>query len=186
MKGHLRGLRFWLHQFANSLRQLWWPWEQIFRKWPVGLIQVFEKLSQQIFKIFVWFQLIRLGCFWDAVDDSGTLGTMNGVYDFPVLLDNTEASERAIRTFCIGKKNWLFHDSVKGAQASAMIYSISETAKLNGIRPYFYFRHLLTELPEYCDNEGKIEPAKLDDLLPWSEKLPDKCRKLRRWKTALF
>ncbi len=88
--------------------------------------------------------------------------------------------ERSIRTFFIGKKNWLFHDSVKGAQASAMIYSISETAKLNGLRPYFYFRHLLTELPKYCDNEGKIEPAKLDDLLPWSEKLPDECRKPRR------
>lgn len=99
--------------------------------------------------------------------------------DGEIPIDNS-ASERAIRTFCIGKKNWLFHDSVKGAQASAMIYSISETAKLNELRPYFYFRHLLTELPGYCDNEGNIDPTKLDDLLPWSEKIPDECRKPRR------
>lgn len=99
--------------------------------------------------------------------------------DGEIPIDNS-ASERAIRTFCIGKKNWLFHDSVKGAEASAIIYSISETAKLNNLRPYFYFRHLLTELPKYCDNEGNIDPAKLDDLLPWSEELPDECRKPRR------
>ena len=99
--------------------------------------------------------------------------------DGEIPIDNS-ASERAIRTFCIGKKNWLFHDSVKGAEASAIIYSISETAKLNDLRPYFYFRHLLTELPKYCDNEGNIDPAALDDLLPWSEKLPDECRKPRR------
>ena len=99
--------------------------------------------------------------------------------DGEIPIDNS-ASERAIRTFCIGKKNWLFHNSVKGAKASAIIYSISETAKLNDLRPYFYFKHLLTELPKYCDNEGNIDPAKLDDLLPWSEKLPDQCRKPRR------
>lgn len=58
--------------------------------------------------------------------------------------NDNSASERAVRTFYIGKKNWLFHDSVKGAKASAIIYSISETAKLNDLRPYFYFRHLLT------------------------------------------
>lgn len=99
--------------------------------------------------------------------------------DVKIPIDNS-ASERSVRTFCIGKKNWLFHDSVKGAKASAIIYSICETAKLNDLRPYFYFRHLLTELSEYCDNEGNIDPAKLDDLLPWSEKLSDECRKPRR------
>lgn len=99
--------------------------------------------------------------------------------DGEIPIDNS-ASDRAIRTFCIGKKNWLFHDSVKGAEASAIIYSISETAKLSGLRPYFYFRHLLIELPKRCDKERNIDPAELDDLLPWSEKLPDECRKPRR------
>ncbi len=99
--------------------------------------------------------------------------------DGNVPIDNS-ASERAIRTFCIGKKNWMFHDSVRGAQASAVIYSLSETAKLNDLRPYYYFKHLLTELPNLCDEKGNMEPAKLDDLLPWSESLPDECRKPRR------
>ena len=60
------------------------------------------------------------------------------------------ASERTIRTFCVGKKNWMFHNTVRGAEASALVYSISETAKLNNLRPYYYFRHILTELPEEC------------------------------------
>lgn len=62
----------------------------------------------------------------------------------------------------------------------AMVYSISETAKLNSLRPYYYFRHILTELPKRCDVNGKINPAELDDLMPWSEELPDECRKSRR------
>ena len=99
--------------------------------------------------------------------------------DGNVPIDNS-ASERAIRTFCIGKKNWMFHDSVMGAQASAIIYSISETAKLNNLRPYYYFKHLLTELPKLCDEKGNIDSAKLEDLLPWAKELPDECRKPRR------
>jgi hypothetical protein len=101
--------------------------------------------------------------------------------DGNVPIDNS-ASERSIRTFCIGKKNWMFHDSVMGAQASAVIYSLSETAKLNNLRPYYYFKHLLTELPKLCDEEGNIEDAHLahlKKLLPWAEELPDECRKIR-------
>lgn len=99
--------------------------------------------------------------------------------DGNVAIDNS-ASERAIRTFCIGKKNWMFHDSIQGAQASAIIYSISETAKLNNLRPYYYFKHLLTELPKLCDKKGNIDSAKLEPLLPWAKELPDECRKSRR------
>ena len=98
--------------------------------------------------------------------------------DGNVPIDNS-ASERSIRTFCIGKKNWMFHDSVMGAQASAVIYSISETAKLNNLRPYYYFKYLLTELPKFCDDNGNIDPAGLDHLLPWAEELPEECRKPR-------
>ena len=99
--------------------------------------------------------------------------------DGNVPIDNS-ASERAIRTFCIGKKNWMFHDSIQGAQASAIIYSISETAKLNNLRPYYYFKHLLTELPKLCDKKGNIVSAKLEHLLPWAKELPAECRKPRR------
>jgi hypothetical protein len=99
--------------------------------------------------------------------------------DGEVPIDNS-ASERSIRTFCIGKKNWVLIDSIKGAKASAIIYSISETAKLNNLNPYYYFNHLLTELPKMTDTEGNIAKSLLDDLLPWSEKLPEICHRPRR------
>ena len=99
--------------------------------------------------------------------------------DGDVPIDNS-ASERAIRTFCLGKKNWMFHNTVKGASASAMVYSISETAKLNNLRPYYYFKYILTELPKLCDERGNIDPTKWDYLMPWSDSLPDECRKPRR------
>ena len=96
--------------------------------------------------------------------------------DGEVPIDNS-ASERVIRTFCLGKKNWMFHNTANGASASAMIYSISETAKLNNLRPYYYFKYILTELPKLCDEDGNIDPTELDFLMPWSENLPDECRK---------
>ena len=100
--------------------------------------------------------------------------------DGEVPIDNS-ATERALRTFCVGKKNWMFINSVKGADASAVVYSVTETAKLNGLKPYAYLNHLLTELPELLDDEGKVmDTAKLDALLPWSKTLPDICYKQRR------
>lgn len=65
--------------------------------------------------------------------------------DIPI--DNS-ACERAIRPFCVGRKNWNVIDTVEGAQASAIVYSIAETAKANNLKPYQYFEYLLTELPE--------------------------------------
>ena len=99
--------------------------------------------------------------------------------DGDVPIDNS-ASERAIRTFCLGKKNWMFHNTAKGASASAMVYSISETAKLNNLRPYYYFKYILTEQPKICEEKENIDPEKLDYLMPWSDSLPDECRKPRR------
>lgn len=99
--------------------------------------------------------------------------------DGEVPIDNS-ASERSIRTFCIGKKNWVIIDSIKGAQASAIIYSISETAKLNHLSTYNYFCHLLTELPKRIDKNGNIEAKALEPLLPWAEELPVTCHKPRR------
>ena len=85
-----------------------------------------------------------------------------------------------MRPFVVERKNWMFHDSIQGAQASAVIYSISETAKLNNLRPYYYFKHLLTELPKHYDKKGNIDSAKLNHLLPWAKELPVECRKPRR------
>ena len=69
--------------------------------------------------------------------------------DGDVPMDNN-ASERAIRGFCIGKKNWEVIDTINGAKASAVIYSIAETAKANNLKPYEYFEYLLTVIPEHA------------------------------------
>ena len=88
-------------------------------------------------------------------------------------MDNN-ASERAIRGFCIGKKNWEMIDTIHGANSSAIIYSIAETAKANNLKPYEYFEYLLTEIPKHMDDtDNKF----LDNLLPWSETLPANIRK---------
>jgi len=63
------------------------------------------------------------------------------------LMDNNLA-ENAIRPFVIGRKNWLFSQSVKGVKASANLYSLIETAKSNGLEPYAYLRVLFSELPK--------------------------------------
>ena len=62
-------------------------------------------------------------------------------------IDNNRA-ENAIRPFVIGRKNWLFSDSVRGVKASANLYSLIETAKANGLEPYAYLRRVFTELPK--------------------------------------
>ncbi len=64
-----------------------------------------------------------------------------------VTLDNNLA-ENAIRPFAVGRKNWLFSGSPSGAEASAAIYTIIETAKANDLEPYWYLRYLLEKLPE--------------------------------------
>ena len=84
-------------------------------------------------------------------------------------MDNN-ASERAIRGFCIGKKNWEMIDTINGATSSAIIYSIAETAKANNLKPYEYFEYLLAQIPAYMDDTDR---SFLEDLLPWSPKLPD-------------
>jgi len=70
-------------------------------------------------------------------------------------IDNN-AAENAIRPFVIGRKNWLFSDSVKGVTASANLYSLIETAKANGLEPYAYLRYLFAELPK-AETVGAIE-----------------------------
>lgn len=93
--------------------------------------------------------------------------------DGEVPIDNN-ASERAIKGFCIGKKNWQMIDTISGAKASAIIYSIAETAKANNLKPYEYFEHLLSVIPEHMeDTDTKF----LENLLPWSEALPKNIRK---------
>jgi len=76
-------------------------------------------------------------------------------------IDNNRA-ENAIRPFVIGRKNWLFSDTPKGATASAQIYSLIETAKANGREPYAYLRHILERLTLVNSIED------YEALLPWN------------------
>ena len=93
--------------------------------------------------------------------------------DGDVPIDNN-ASERAIRGFCIGKKNWQMIDTIHGAKSSAIIYSIVETAKANNLKPFDYVQHLLEEMPKHMDDR---DCSFLENLLLWSEKLPEGTRK---------
>jgi len=76
-------------------------------------------------------------------------------------------SERSIKPFVIGRKNFLFCNTPRGARASALIYSIVETAKENGLNPYAYLNYLFEKLP----NLDSRDDATLDQLLPWNAKL---------------
>ena len=93
--------------------------------------------------------------------------------DGEVPMDNN-ASERAIRGFCIGKKNWQMIDTIHGAKASAVIYSIVETAKANNLKPFDYVQYLLEEIPKHMEATDR---SFLKKLLPWSQTLPEEIRK---------
>ena len=75
--------------------------------------------------------------------------------------------ENAIRPIVVGRKNWLFCDTQAGANASATIFTLLETAKANRLNPESYLNHLLDVLPQRFTDEPQ---AMLDDLMPWSEK----------------
>jgi hypothetical protein len=77
--------------------------------------------------------------------------------------------ERAVKPFVIGRKAWLFSNTPTGAKASSVMYSITETAKENGLHPFRYMEFLLETLPN-------ATTADLESLLPWSETLPDRCK----------
>ena len=80
--------------------------------------------------------------------------------DHPWLTPDNNAAENAIRPFVLGRKNWLFSASPRGADASCAIYSIIETAKQNGLNPYAYLHYIFTKVPEISDE------AEWEELLP--------------------
>ncbi|MDR3001442.1 MAG: IS66 family transposase [Fibromonadaceae bacterium] len=78
-------------------------------------------------------------------------------------------AERSIKPFVIGRKNWLFSNTTKGAQASSVIYSIIQTAIENGLRPFDYLVLLFETLPN-------CPLSKIDDLMPWNAEVQDICK----------
>ena len=117
----------------------------------------------------------------DSVDRSSLIGdailyTLNQepylrryLDDGHLSIDNNSA-ERAIKNFAVGRRNWLFAKSIRGADASAVVYSITETALLNGLKPYVYLTYVLDQIRQM----GPFpKPKELDRLLPWSDNLPE-------------
>jgi hypothetical protein len=86
-------------------------------------------------------------------------------------LSNNRA-ERSIKPVVIGRKNWLFANTPRGARASAMIYSIVETAKENGLNPFAYLCHLFEKMP----NTDLNDPMAIEALLPYSDSIPPICK----------
>lgn len=86
---------------------------------------------------------------------------------------SNNTAENAIRPFTVGRKNWLFSDTSKGASASAIVYSIVETAKANGLNAYTYLEYLLMYMP---DTEWQSDPDLLEDLMPWSMDVQEECK----------
>jgi transposase len=83
-------------------------------------------------------------------------------------LSNNRA-ERSIKPFVIGRKNWLFSNTARGAESSSIIYSIIETAKENGLNPFLYIKFLLETLPN-------TTTSNIENLLPWNPVVVDACK----------
>lgn len=80
-------------------------------------------------------------------------------------------AENIARPYAVGRKNFLFHDTVKGARASSIIYSLAGTAKLNNLNIYAYLETVLLYMPDY-----KNEPEGIEELMPWSDMIQQRCR----------
>ncbi len=82
-------------------------------------------------------------------------------------------AENSIRPFTVGRKNWLFAGSPKGANASACVYSLVETAQANGLDPFKYLQYLLMLIP---GSNFRTNPDMMKSLMPWSDFMKERCR----------
>jgi transposase len=159
----------------NQIRQLFDIERQIKRCTPEERLTLRNQRSRKIAENFhEW--LLEIG---PGILPKSLLGTavtyglnqwenlVRFLEDGRIELHNNRA-ERSIKPFVIGRKNWLFANTPKGARASATIYSIIETAKENRLNPYAYLNHLFEILP----NLASRDDATLEELLPWNVKLP--------------
>ncbi len=94
--------------------------------------------------------------------------------DGNIPMDNN-CAEQAIRPFTVGRKNFVIIESDKGAKASAVLYSLAETAKANQLNTYKYFELLLSEIPKHMDDTNL---KFLDELMPWSSRIQNECPSL--------
>ena len=90
--------------------------------------------------------------------------------------------ESHIRPVATGRKSWLFADTPQGAIASAVAYALAESAKVNGLNVYEYFRRILMQMP---NTNFQNHPKETERLLPWSNELPKECRLAQNYKKHL-
>ncbi len=106
-----------------------------------------------------------------AVNREKYLKTFLNCADVPM---SNNAAKQSIRNFIVGRKNCQVIDTVSGAESSVMLYGLAETEKANNLKPYECFRHLLEEIPKHMDDHNL---EFIEELIPWSESLPELCRK---------
>lgn len=128
---------------------------------------------------FAWIKSINIDSVLSAKTKEGITYSINQERQLKVFLDDPEvpmdnnATEGALRTFCLHKHTWKLIDTVEGAKSSAIIYSIVETAKANNLHPFRYLEHILTVM---ADHQDDTDTSFMENLLPWSENLPEQCR----------
>ena len=157
------------YEFCNRLFELERQFEKLTAK--ERLMQRKEKSSPVLEAYWTWLNTIPrpTGKLKDAVTYA-----QNQKAHLCAFLEHGEIEisnnqvENAIRPFVIGRKGWLFADTPQGAEASAIIYSLMETAKANNLRLDDYLLHLLSILPERAEQSKDFE---IEDLLPWSEEM---------------
>lgn len=167
------------YQTMTRIGMLYKIEEMIRDKSPEERYEERQKQSKPLLEAFFeWLHTLE-----DAVDRSSKIGeavlyALNQetylkryVEDGHLSIDNL-AAERALKNFATGRRNWLFAKSIRGAQASATVYSITETAILNGLKPYNYLTYIMGKMKDlgpFPEKEAVLE------LLPWSDCLPDDC-----------
>lgn len=154
--------------------------EMIRDKSPEDRYKERQKLAKPLLEAF--FELLQT--LEDPVDRSSLIGevvlyTLNQKVYLKRYLDdghlsiNNLAAERALKNFVTGRRNWLFAKSIRGAQASATVYSITEIAMLNGLKTYNYLTYVMERMKDFGSFPEKEAMLK---LLPWSTSLPSDCR----------
>ena len=128
-----------------------------------------------------------LDAFWKWVDGMNALGgsklakAVNYAQNQRPYMENylldgrcsisNNAAERAVKSYVMGRKNFLFHDTVKGARASAVVYTLVETSKANGLNIRLYLETVITRMLDYKNEPDSI----LEELMPWSEAMQQSC-----------
>ena len=137
-----------------------------------------EEIAPLVNELFEWAK--------DRVDKTATAATVEALKylinqelylrvfltDGIIPLDNSDA-ERSIRSFCVGKHNWILSATSSGAKVSGQLYSIAETAKANGLKPYEFMKFILEQ---FLRHENEITDDLIDSLLPWSGTIPEEVK----------